>query len=106
MASSRRATDLCCNKSVASMVLRLDHLPRPQPHKNRERAAAVLVESGQPAGAAYRIERGGTGRMALNAKLTSAVANIGLYLSGVSERPLPGILLLHEIFGVNHAMEI
>ena len=44
--------------------------------------------------------------MALNAKLTSAVANIGLYLSGVSERPLPGILLLHEIFGVNHAMEI
>jgi len=44
--------------------------------------------------------------MALNAKLTSAEANIGLYLSGVSERPLPGIVLLHEIFGVNHAMEI
>ena len=44
--------------------------------------------------------------MALNAKLTTADAKIGLYLTGVSERPLPGIVLLHEIFGVNHAMEI
>ena len=44
--------------------------------------------------------------MALNAKLTTADADIGLYLTGVGERPLPGIVLLHEIFGVNHAMEI
>jgi carboxymethylenebutenolidase len=44
--------------------------------------------------------------MSLNAKLETAHGTIGMHVTGAGERPLPGIVLLHEIFGVNHAMEL
>lgn len=44
--------------------------------------------------------------MSLNAELRTSGEKIGLYLSGAGVRPLPGIVLLQEIFGVNNAMEL
>jgi carboxymethylenebutenolidase len=44
--------------------------------------------------------------MSLNGKLQTPHGTIGLYLTKAASRPLPGIVLLHEIFGVNHAMEL
>ena len=44
--------------------------------------------------------------MSLNSELATSDGKIGMYLSGEGDRPLPGIVLLHEIFGVNNAMEL
>ena len=44
--------------------------------------------------------------MALNAELAISGERIGMYLSGAGDKPLPGIVLLQEIFGVNNAMEL
>ncbi|MCI0430173.1 MAG: dienelactone hydrolase family protein [Rhodospirillales bacterium] len=44
--------------------------------------------------------------MTLNAALATPDGRIGVYLSGAGDTPLPGIVLLHEIFGVNGAMQL